>query len=664
MKVINLVIFNIIVLLAIIIIFFIIVDKELYKNILIIITSIAILINGFVYYLENKNDKKLGNFLFIDINKNILSKTITNDHEFKKYIYSNYCQCIKQCLDMEGFINKNPISGYIAQPICHQIIITDSDKKKESSYDNDILFALNYLIKKQILIRSNKKFYINTNDNKLKLRWENIKLYENFKDKNEDKQILLWLLRKLVVDAILKKILLKYSNPGENFCDIYSVGSTNMTSDYDVSLYGDDNNKVIIINEFQQLFKKYFTEESSIVFDTNIYGKAYIYYGKNTKFDKNIVIQSDKTTPAFYYLQFNIEGIGDTFNPNSQLMWGIIKFLKDLSEGFDEKIYNEYVQHLQKLDYKIIDKAVYTLKFLLNQDEEKINYSSVMSMSKDIGSIYKDKYKDNKDILSNIDILIEHDIIALVSFYGLETYYTRGAFLDVVVNQQMLSEQPVNKIELSEIEYITSILENAGFYLVHNTKSKYIIRVYKTLTLLLKLIKTDEEKLIKPNDKKLIKNKTDLENIIILFNKYKDKTNIGEFVEDTNKYCSIINKDEINKDEINKNKINKDEINKDEINKDKINILKCHKYQIFNIIFDLIYNILNYVKLSIKDNTIPFYDLLVIQENKIFKLLDDKKPDKFKTIINKFKNRTKVTPGLPDLKPGPSDLDLNPVGIQ
>ena len=196
------------------------------------------------------------------------------------------------------------------------------------------------------------------------------------------------------------------------------------------------------------------------------------------------------------------------------------------------------------------------------------------------------------------------------------------------------------------------------------TKSKYIIRVYKTLTLLLKLIKTDEEKLIKPNDKKLIKNKTDLENIIILFNKYKDKTNIGEFVEDTNKYCSIINKDEINKDEINKNKINKDEINKDEINKDKINILKCHKYQIFNIIFDLIYNILNYVKLSIKDNTIPFYDLLVIQENKIFKLLDDKKPDKFKTIINKFKNRTKVTPGLPDLKPGPSDLDLNPVGIQ
>lgn len=624
MKIINLVIFNIIILLAIIIIFFIIVDKELYKNILIIITSIAILINGFVYYLENKNDKKLGNFLFIDINKNILSKTITNDHEFKKYIYSNYCQCIEQCLDMKDFIG-NPISGYIAQPICHQIIITDSDKKKESSYDNDILFALNYLIKKQILIRSNKKFYINTNDNKLKLRWENIKLYENFKDKNEDKQILLWLLRKLVVDAILKKILLKYSNPGENFCDIYSVGSTNMTSDYDVSLYGDDNNKVIIINEFQQLFKKYFTEESSIVFDTNIYGKAYIYYGKNTKFAKSIVTYSNTTTPAFYYLNFNIDGIGNTFNPNSQLMWGIIKFLKDLSEGFDEKIYNEYVKHLQKLNYEIIDKAVYTLKFLLNQDEEKINYSSVMSMGKDIESIYKDKYKDNKNILDkNIDILIEHDIIALVAFYGLETYYTRGAFLDVVVNQQMLSKQPYNKIKLSEIEYITSIVENAGFYLVHNTKSKYIIRVYNTLTLLLTLIKSNDEELIKSNNEELIKNKTDLENnksklegIIQLFN---DKKTIEEFKENPNKYCSFINNDEID-------------------------ILKCHKYKIFNIIFDLIYNILNYVKLSIKDdNTIPFYDLLVIQENKIFKLLDDKKPDKFKTIINKFKNRSKVQP--------------------
>lgn len=648
MKVINLVIFNIIILLAIIIIFFIIVDKELYKNILIIIISIAILSNGFVYYLEKKNDNKLDNFLFIDIKKNILSNEITNNQTFKKYIYSNYCQCITQCLDMEIFKQTNPISDYIEQPICHQIIITDKDRVKKSSYDNDILFALNHLIKEQILIRSNKKFYINTKNNKLKLRWENIKLSENFKDDNKivKPQELLWLLRKLVVDALLKKILLKYSNPGEKFCDIYSVGSTNMSSDYDVSLYGDDSNKVIIINEFQQLFKKYFTEESSIVFDTNIYGKSYIYYGENTKFVKDIVTLSDKTTPEFYYLKFNIKGTGDTFNPNSQLMWGIIKFLKDLSEGFDEKIYNEYVLHLQKLNYKMIDKAVYTLKFLLNQDEEKINYSSVMSMGKDIESIYKDieplykkkyeneiKYNEkiiyNKEIIDkNIDILIEHDIIALVAFYGLETYYTRGAFLDVVVNQQMLSKQSDNKIELSEIEYITSILENAGFYLVHNTKSKYIIRVYKTLTLLLKLIKTDEEK--------LKTNKSKLEDIIQLFNKQKK---IEVFEEDTNKYCSFINND-------------------------NINILNCHKYTIFNIIFDLIYNILNYVKLSIKDDTIkddtiPFYDLLVIQENKIFKLLDDKKPDKFKTIIYKFKNRSKVTPGPSDL-----DLNLNPVGIQ
>lgn len=623
MKVINLVIFNIIILLAIIIIFFIIVDKELYKNILLIVTSIAILINGFVYYLENKNDKKLENFLFIDIDKNILSKTITNDDEFKKYIYSNYCQCITQCLDMEIFKQTNPISDYIEQPICHQIIITDSDKKKESSYDNDILFALNYLIKKQILIRSNKKFYINTNDNKLKLRWENIKLNENFKDNKKNKQKLLWLLRKLVVDAILKKILLKYSNPGENFCDIYSVGSTNMSSDYDVSLYGDDSNKVIIINEFQQLFKKYFTEESSIVFDTNIYGKSYIYYGENTKFVKDIVTLSDKTTPEFYYLKFNIKGTGDTFNPNSQLMWGIIKFLKDLSEGFDEKIYNEYVLHLQKLNYKMIDKAVYTLKFLLNQDEEKINYSSVMSMGKDIGSIYKnieplykEKYENevrynnkieyNKEIIdNNIDILIEHDIIALVAFYGLETYYTRGAFLDVVVNQQMLSKQSDNKIKLSEIEYITSILENAGFYLVHNTKSKYIIRVYKTLTLLLKSIIYEKIE--------LEKNKRDLEGIIQLFNKNKE---IEVFEEDTDKYCSFINKD-------------------------KINILNCHKYTIFNIIFDLIYNILDYVKLSIKNNDIPFYELLVTQENKIFKLLDDKKTDKIFNKLKKFRSQIK-----------------------
>jgi hypothetical protein len=615
MKVINLLLFNIIILIIILIIFFVIDDKVLYKNILLILTSITILINSFVYSLKIKETYKSDKFLFINIDKNILSKTIKDYYTFKEYIYTNYCQCTSQCLNMDKHKNLQSIKQ---QSICSKIMITNYNK--ESSYDNDILFALNYLIKKNILIRSGKKFYIKSNNNlNLKLRWENIKLSENFNnsDKNETQE-LLWLLRKLVVDALLKKILLKYSKPGEAFCDIYSVGSTNVTSDYDVSLYGDDDNKVIIINEFQKLFKKYFTEDSSIVFDTNIYGKSYIYYGENSKFSQDIILKSDNTTPNFYYMKFNIENKDNiNLNPKSQLMWGIIKFLKDLSEGFDEKIYNEYTQWLQeKLNFYIFDQATYTLKFLLNQDEEQINESSIMSKATQIGTIYNTNiiktYNDDnidKNIINqNIEILIEHDIIALVSFYGLETYYTRGAFLDIVVNQQMLSTQKEYIIQLSDIEYITSILENAGFYLVHNTKSKYIIRVVKTLTKLNSLI---------TNNIKLQKNQDDLLKIINLFNINKD-TNIENFVENTKSYCSFI-----------KNTNN------------EIDISNCHKYKIFNIIFDLIYNILEYIKqkfIDKNDNTeyIAFYELLVKQENDIFKLLND---NEIPTFFNNLKKK-------------------------
>jgi len=605
MKVINLLLFNIIILIIILIIFFVIDDKVLYKNILLILTSITILINSFVYSLKIKETYKSDKFLFMNIDKNILSKTIYDHYTFKIYIYTNYCQCISQCLNMDKHINPQSIKP---QPICSKIMITNENK--ESSYDNDILFALNYLIKNNILIRSGKKFYIKSNNNlNLKLRWENIKLSENFNnsDKNETQE-LLWLLRKLVVDALLKKILLKYSKPGEAFCDIYSVGSTNVTSDYDVSLYGDDDNKVIIINEFQKLFKKYFTEDSSIVFDTNIYGKSYIYYGENSKFSQGIILKSDNTTPNFYYMKFNIENKDNSnLNPKSQLMWGIIKFLKDLSEGFDEKIYNEYTQWLQKkLKFYIFDKATYTLKFLLNQDEEQINESSIMSKAKQIGSIYNTNF--SKSYNDNIDILIEHDIIALVLFYGLETYYTRGAFLDIVVNQQMLSKQTENIIQLSDIEYITSILENAGFYLVHNTKSKYIIRVVKTLKKLNSLINEDtlqnnKDKLQNNNDK-LQNNQDDLLKIINSFNT-KNNDDIENFVENTKNYCSLIND-----------------------TSEKIDISNCHKYKIFNIIFDLVYNILEYIKQKFiykNDNTeyIAFYELLVKKENDIFKLLND-----------------------------------------
>jgi hypothetical protein len=514
---------------------------------------------GYIYKLMNiKKEKLIENLHGDDISK----KNNINE-DFKKFVYSIICQCKNQCPpDDEYNLTEKENEQNI---ICSEIKIESN--KSSAHYHHYIENAFEYLINNNYLVKRDQNYYIKSdNDFLLKLTWENIKSL------NSDKQKIYWLFRKLIVDCLLKKIYYLKSKKDKQFqMNIYSVGSTNLTSDYDITLYGNNQDKINIMENFQKEFKLFFNEDSSIVFDTNIYGKAYIEF-KNpyneycyTEYDGS---NCKNKTQNFYYLN-------SSSNNFSCLMWGLIKYLRDFIEGFDESLYHKLYYYMEKSIPNIkefLKNCNNTLLYLQNQ-ANNINYISLFNLE----NIIINKYKINNDLDSINELTALHDYISIINFYGSETYFTRGAFIDTVVNVQMCNSES-NKILLSEVDYICSILENSGFFFIHNYKTKYFIRVFKTLNLLIENY----------NIYSSIKNHKTYIKMSKLLTKL--KTGVNDY---DSKYCNI---------------------------KEDFDLKKCEKFRIFNYIIS-INNLL--LTIFFQNNNYNIEDMYfynkIVQQN----LLDD-----------------------------------------
>jgi hypothetical protein len=388
----------------------------------------------------------------------------------------------------------------------------------------------------------------------VKLTWENIKALESIETKE-----LFWLFRKLIVDSILRQLLIKLEISNDTF-KIYSVGSTALSSDYDITLYGSNEDKVLIITEFQKRFKNIFGDDSSIVFDTNIYGKSYISFAPNEQ-EKEYYNAVSCNNQTFYYLQSSIYH-------DSQLMWGLVKYLRDIRDAFGEHIYNDLLTFMNKKipTLKHLHHANKTLIYLRNKDSDKINYTSLFEIEESFVNSYNDK------------LLGLNDYVSLTNFYGIETYFTRGAFLDTVVNNQMCKG---DKIALTTVDYISSILENAGFFFLHNNKTKYFIRVYNSI---LKFVNNYPEYANLLDTLHFTRLKNTIEG---LKSTTKDKDDYDK------KYCRWVGNDDFD-------------------------LLYCEKYTVFNILFKLIYHLLSlynsyHPNTADNRNTFPFYFNYVIK---------------------------------------------------
>uniref|UniRef100_A0A6C0H860 Uncharacterized protein n=1 Tax=viral metagenome TaxID=1070528 RepID=A0A6C0H860_9ZZZZ len=317
-------------------------------------------------------------------------------------------------------------------------------------------------------------------------------------------QIIFWYFRKAIVDSIAMDCLSKYSNS----VVAVSVGSTNITSDYDITLYGKKYNNVSkVINAFNQMINVVFKKPPDYVFDTNMYGVSFIKLVRNTStlsrdYSPEQVndsptkerVTSELTDPD---LDVDIDDFAENFTSNpiacgnmnftyagpenlntspdsvsvklSQHIWALVKVFVNLEriQAFDEKVYEmlrrTLVEPIQNSDSSeqstTFAKLIYAAERL--QQKYESSQANYVAFIRQFNPTFG---------LTNTDF---NNFISYINYNGSETYFSRGAFLDVVVNRQMCNQ---DKIQLSQDEYLDSFVENMADLMLHYHKDKYLTR--------------------------------------------------------------------------------------------------------------------------------------------------------------------------------------------
>ena len=279
-----------------------------------------------------------------------------------------------------------------------------------------------------------------------------------------------WYFRRAIVDTIISEKLLEYNILG------ISVGSTNITSDYDMTIYGNyPSNLSDLLIYYKNKIVEIFNDVSEVVFDTNLYGMSswinmidpeldynpithqYEPFKYDKLFSKEIKICSQK---QFKYL------LSDDMTVISQHIWSLVKLFStiEITQSYDDKIYDFLMEKLSNVDINS--------KLLLNEA-----YKTVSMYPSNVDNLpYIMKLIEIKPI-DKITLNYYNNFISYVSYNSPESYFTRGSFLDVVLNQQTCNGSPqIEKLVLNKHEYLDSFIENMSELLTYYRKDKYIKR--------------------------------------------------------------------------------------------------------------------------------------------------------------------------------------------
>ncbi len=313
---------------------------------------------------------------------------------------------------------------------------------------------------------------------------EHLELFQVMKERLSDNNVVLlirllfWYFRKGVVDSLLQGLA---EDLGLSDSEAFSVGSTNLESDYDVTVYSSDASRLAI--EFQNQFKSLFGGSSSRIFDTNIYGCAFIDTRPLDLIKRRRALASSNAavpylsprdlssfycrarcgSKTFWYMQTT------PMSDMDQYVWVLLKLLRSVRS-------NHAFRHLE-YEHDIL-RQVSVIDQRIAQYE--INYDDLVYL--------------NEASYGLVDL---RDTINLVSFAnaeGSETYYTRAAFLDVVVNQQTCKGH--QQLKLSPDELLQSVIENLSDFIGHGSQ-KYLDRSSDAALKLLTTLK----RLNRPSDR-------------------------------------------------------------------------------------------------------------------------------------------------------------------
>lgn len=351
------------------------------------------------------------------------------------------------------------------------------------------------LFKNSGLIRKNQDMYFLLNSN-MRFKWNNIKrlslkdindyklnnsnIFEELIKKyvinitlTEEEELLMikslfWYFRKVVVDSIISDII----RLDELNIKAMSVGSTKMTSDYDITLDGTYKDNSRVIRRFDRLIEILFMDDSESVFDTNIYGVSFVKdktrdAGVEEDDDMNKMVNEAFNKEHEQCGKFNYILSEDKDFIISQHIWAFVKLLLRLNkiQEQDEELYGLC---LGELSDNLGENLYYlsAVAFINKYESDVNNYQmTVDDGSRFLGEGVDD---DSKYLVSNF--------ISYVNYNGSETYLTNGAFLDVVVNNQMCKKDKSNMIKLDLNSYLDSFIENLSDLITHYHKVKYLDR--------------------------------------------------------------------------------------------------------------------------------------------------------------------------------------------
>lgn len=442
---------------------------------------------------------------------------------FFKYLFRDCCGCLdKECNIAElSDTNLNNImkrySGSKSESESKLLEILDAETKVEcnkirldigsilkrvyidvigTSYSKiTLVIKFIELFKNSGLIKKNQDMYFLLSSN-MRFKWNNIKRL-TLKDINDFKaergeifnelvnkyvigvtltveqellmiKSLFWYFRKVVVDSIVSDII-RLENLN---IKAMSVGSTKLTSDYDITLDGTYKDNSRVIRRFDRLIEILFMDDSESVFDTNIYGVSFVKdktrdAGVEEDDDMNKMVNEAFNKEHEQCGKFNYILSEDKDFIISQHIWAFVKLLLRLNkiQEQDEELYGLC---LGELSNNLGNNLYYlsAVAFINKYESDVNNYQmTVDDGSRFLGEGVDD---DSKYLVSNF--------ISYVNYNGSETYLTNGAFLDVVVNNQMCKKDKSNMINLDFNSYLDSFIENLSDLITHYHKVKYLDR--------------------------------------------------------------------------------------------------------------------------------------------------------------------------------------------
>jgi hypothetical protein len=263
-----------------------------------------------------------------------------------------------------------------------------------------------------------------------------------------------------------------------------SFGSTNITSDYDISILG-KNAPEIMMRMVDSFLQKY-NDSLAISFDTNIYCIGYfssieINSSITTEIGDNIsIIKLTNEKEINVALIFSFLKLKDEIFADQDLSTNVKDLLVQV------KKYKDKLQHIYDMVYS---NAKSKYKHIKSQDtlDMIVRYKINAKISK---KVYDELYHIRTQKTEPVDNLYELTCVA--NYFSIESYYTCAT-----VNVVVLELQGERKnLQLGKFEYVCSAIENLGDFLNHCSSpilktdlnstliklSKYIYRIYYSLS--------------------------------------------------------------------------------------------------------------------------------------------------------------------------------------